>query len=554
MMFKSHSIGFWVLIAALLFLPFLGSVHLFDWDEINFAEIAREMIVLGNYVEPHMNYALFTEKPPLFFWLQAACMHLIGIGDYAARLPNALLGMLVLPYLFAMGRRMHNARFGFYWALAYCGSILPHLYFKSGIIDPWFNFFIFNGLYFIIRYTWLYKAESPGTTSKRLAYGYIILAALATGLAVLTKGPVAILITALCMGVYWVSIRFKAYIKIIHLLLYALVLMAVVGLWVALNALQHGPTFMLEFTLRQWALLTTPDAGHGGFPAYHPVVLLFGCFPASLFALQALLKNDMHADSRQRDFNRWMSILFWVVLLLFSVVTTKIVHYSSLAYYPLTYLAALSMLRIEQGKWYFTLPLRAGLWAIGALAALLSFSLPFVGMHIHKFYFLFEHDAFTRANLGASVQWHAWQATAGVLMATVLVAALYFYRAKPYRAFTLLFGGTALWVMLSLIFFINNIEQYSQRAAITFWKARAGEDCYVTTYGYKSYAPYYYARVMPQQNVKAHDAEWLLHGAIDKPVYIAAKITACESLQAEVPDAIFLYAKNGFCFYVRKVK
>jgi len=36
-------------VASLLFIPFLGSVHLFDWDEINFAESAREMIVTGDY-------------------------------------------------------------------------------------------------------------------------------------------------------------------------------------------------------------------------------------------------------------------------------------------------------------------------------------------------------------------------------------------------------------------------------------------------------------------------------------------------------------------------
>jgi len=30
------------------FVPFLGAVHLFDWDEINFAESAREMLVTGN--------------------------------------------------------------------------------------------------------------------------------------------------------------------------------------------------------------------------------------------------------------------------------------------------------------------------------------------------------------------------------------------------------------------------------------------------------------------------------------------------------------------------
>ncbi len=61
-------------------MPFLGGVHLFDWDEINFAEGAREMIVLKNYLRVHINYEPFWEKPPFFFWLQAASMNLLGIG------------------------------------------------------------------------------------------------------------------------------------------------------------------------------------------------------------------------------------------------------------------------------------------------------------------------------------------------------------------------------------------------------------------------------------------------------------------------------------------
>ena len=39
-----------LLFSGLLLLPFLGGVRLFDWDEINFAEVAREMIALGDYL------------------------------------------------------------------------------------------------------------------------------------------------------------------------------------------------------------------------------------------------------------------------------------------------------------------------------------------------------------------------------------------------------------------------------------------------------------------------------------------------------------------------
>ena len=58
----SFAIIFLIIISGLLFIPFLGNVHLFDWDEINFAEIAREMVISKNYFEPQINFQVFTEK------------------------------------------------------------------------------------------------------------------------------------------------------------------------------------------------------------------------------------------------------------------------------------------------------------------------------------------------------------------------------------------------------------------------------------------------------------------------------------------------------------
>ena len=61
-----------------LFVPFLGQVHLFDWDEINFAEAAREMIVTGDWLNVQINYEPFWEKPPLFIWLQACSKKILS--------------------------------------------------------------------------------------------------------------------------------------------------------------------------------------------------------------------------------------------------------------------------------------------------------------------------------------------------------------------------------------------------------------------------------------------------------------------------------------------
>ena len=87
---KQYSYGLIILFGLLFYVPFLGGVHLFDWDEINFAESAREMIISGNYLNVQINFQPFWEKPPLFIWIQVLSMKIFGINEFAARFPNAL--------------------------------------------------------------------------------------------------------------------------------------------------------------------------------------------------------------------------------------------------------------------------------------------------------------------------------------------------------------------------------------------------------------------------------------------------------------------------------
>ena len=93
-----------VLVAALLFVPFLGRINLFDWDEVNFAESAREMIVSNDYLNVQINFKPFWEKPPLFIWMQVISMKIFGINEFAARFPNALCGIVTLLVLFNTGK------------------------------------------------------------------------------------------------------------------------------------------------------------------------------------------------------------------------------------------------------------------------------------------------------------------------------------------------------------------------------------------------------------------------------------------------------------------
>src|SRR3972149_5295765 len=152
------------LFALLFFIPFSGTVHLFDWDEINFAEAAREMLITGDYFRVTIDYQPFWEKPPLFIWLQALSMSMFGVNEFAARLPNALCGIATLLVIFSIGKKLYDKNFGIYWALVYAGSFLPQLYFMSGIIDPVFNLFIFLGIYYFHKNT-LATGKSGGFTA-----------------------------------------------------------------------------------------------------------------------------------------------------------------------------------------------------------------------------------------------------------------------------------------------------------------------------------------------------------------------------------------------------
>ena len=190
-----------VVIAVLFLMPLLGRVHLFDTDETNCAETAREMIVTGNYLTVQSDFKPFHERPPLFFWLQVLSMKFFGINEFAARFPNVLCGIFSLMMLYYLGRRIYGHRFGLLWILSYSAAILPFFFFRSGIIDPWFNLFIFLGIASFIFYL------DPERQKLRLRN--VLLSAFFLGLAVMTKGPMAILIFLLCFMAFLALKRFR---------------------------------------------------------------------------------------------------------------------------------------------------------------------------------------------------------------------------------------------------------------------------------------------------------------------------------------------------------
>ncbi len=535
-----------LLLGALCFFPFLGGVHLFDWDEINFAECAREMLVSGDYLRVQIGFRPFYEKPPLFFWLQAASMRLFGINEFAARFPNAVAGLLTLAFLMYAGRAVHHRRFGWWWALCWLGALLPHLYAKSGIIDPWFNLFIFSGQFFLLRSLSRFVSlplKAAGGSGELLLGGALL------GLAILTKGPVAWLVSALAFGLFALWVGFRCWPALwTRFAVWSVVAAIVPALWFGIEMVKNGPEFFVEFMAYQYRLFRTPDAGHGGFFGYHFVVLLLGCFPASIFALGAFRQATFEAGVR--NWWRWMVALLAVVLVLFSIVQSKIVHYSSLAYFPLTYLAALSIAgRAEKTaqwkRWQSVL-----LWAIGLLFALAVVAAPLLAQHPEWLKSWMAKDPFAQANLDAQVQWSVLES---VCTALVLLAGLVWFAERRKRDWKgasagLLLAG-ALFANLAIVVHVKRIEGYSQRAAIEFYESLQGRDVSVTTAGFKSYAHLFYARVRPETSVQGVPLDTLMLRPLPRPLYVVTKIHRLPELLARHASRLEeVGRKNGFVF------
>jgi 4-amino-4-deoxy-L-arabinose transferase-like glycosyltransferase len=534
---------FIALAAALLFIPFLGGEHLFDWDEINFAEAAREMIITGDYLTVQINFQPFWEKPPLFIWMQVLSMKLFGINEFAARFPNAICGIVTLIVLFSIGRKTKNNLFGLLWVLAYAGSVLPFFYFKSGIIDPWFNLFIFLGVYFLMLYAYPKDANKIRNVSLSAAFA---------GLAMLTKGPVGFLLVALTGGVFLIWEKFQVKVRMQDVLIYFLVLALVGGSWFILQILNGHLDTVKEFIVYQVRLFQTQDAGHGGFFGYHFVVLLFGVFPSSILALKAFQKENS-SDEFYRLLKKWMVILFWVVLILFSIVKTKIVHYSSLAYFPISFLAAAFVYQAWQGnfrwsKWMSVLTL-----FIASVIALLVIGLQFVEKYKN---IIIEkdliNDVFAVENLKAEANWTGFEFLPGVLflIAVILIFSL-IKKNNPLKRSIYLWGTTLLFTLSVILILVPRIEKYSQNALIEFFQSKAGKDVYVKNLYFKSYATYFYSETQPPENPNFYDTNWLLTGDIDKDVYFVTKIHRAHQLE-EYKDVKEIGRKNGFVFYLRE--
>jgi 4-amino-4-deoxy-L-arabinose transferase-like glycosyltransferase len=220
-----------LVLAAVIFLWFLGAHDLWAPDEPFFGEGAREMVADGQWLVTHVNGVVNSHKPPLFFWLIAIFSLPLGaVSEFTARLPSVLAALGTLVLVMRMGRRWFGPK-----TAALAGVILATSYMfwdkaRWSQIDALLCFLIWVALA-------AFDAWRSGDADGRRAGALFWLAA---GLAVLAKGPVGLLLPLGIVVVVLAVERDLVSLRRFAPLLGPLVFVLVTGAW-AMAATIWGP-------------------------------------------------------------------------------------------------------------------------------------------------------------------------------------------------------------------------------------------------------------------------------------------------------------------------
>ncbi len=303
-------------------------LSLLDPDEGLYANVAREMLVRGDWVIPHFNGFPYLEKPPLYFWLTALMFRLTGFVEWVPRAWSAAaaLGTIVLAWL--MGRRLYGPRGGLAAGIALATSAGYALYVRKASTD-----FLFVFCLTLALYGFLVDAERPERGSRRFLLLY-----LGAGLGVLTKGLIGLVLPALIVGISLLCVR-GLRVRDLNLPRGAAFFAAVALPWHALAAWREPGLFRFYLVdnqlLRFLNLRTVVEDDVPISTLGFLVVTFLWFFPWSVFLLARPAPGGEGA--------RWRRIMIvWaaVVIVFFALSRSKLEYYALPAFPALAVLVA----------------------------------------------------------------------------------------------------------------------------------------------------------------------------------------------------------------------
>lgn len=290
----------------------LGGFGLIGPDEPRYAAVAAAMARTGDWITPHLWGAVWLEKPVLYYWLASLSDRLHAAATAASsRLPNALLAAGMLLALFFFLRRERCARAGSLAVIIGLTSVFVFAFARAATTDMTLTAPFAAGM--MCLYLWLRSERQR----------WLNLAALAFALAVLAKGPVALVLGALALaGFAALTGRWKLFPALFRPRA-VILFFAVAAPWYIACELRN-PGFFRAFFLRQnlERMATNLYQHPQPFWFYLPVILL------AVFPWTGWLGLVAASDWKRRDELRWF-LLCWLgaPLVFFSLSASKLPGY-----------------------------------------------------------------------------------------------------------------------------------------------------------------------------------------------------------------------------------
>jgi len=340
-------LAIYALLAALLYLPGLGRPALWEPDEGRYAEIAREMVVSGDYVTPRDDFELYFEKPPLVYWTNAASIRIFGVNEFAVRLPAALFSVGQVVLTAALAEAMLGALAGVFAALTLALSPLFFGFARFATLDPALAFFLTAAL------AAFYVAARDDSFAQPPARRLMLISAAMLALGTLAKGPIALLLGGAIPLAWLATERRLREIAQMPLVVCGLIYAAIVLPWFILMEARN-PGFLRYFFIHEHLERYTTSSEHGWGPWFFVPIVIGGAWPWIFFVPSgwSAMRTDeagsgsSPAPSERRSAARFLAIWFIVIFVFFSIPRSKLGTYILPALPPLAIVAGYGLARI----------------------------------------------------------------------------------------------------------------------------------------------------------------------------------------------------------------
>lgn len=202
-------------------------------DEFLYAGVTAEMLESGDYVTPRFGPIQLLTKPPLFYWVSAPALALVGDAQVAMRIAPGLSFLLILLLVYRIACKFWEPPVGFAAALVFflCYDHLFNHVYRSGVMEGFLNL-----LMVVVLWLNLQLRESPG----RLRWIAVVLA-----MALLTKSAFVVIPASITAANLWMNRSEYAITR--RLWVQSLALFVAVALpWFLLVLAAHGK-YVLEY-------------------------------------------------------------------------------------------------------------------------------------------------------------------------------------------------------------------------------------------------------------------------------------------------------------------